>query len=70
MQRDDVKFEQMISFRPKLEDGLIAEPEPTLRDMVFDYYCGKLNDIDKATVATEQYIGVIYDKFGSFRGAV
>jgi hypothetical protein len=64
----DVQFEQMLStrplpvrFDPLSPDG---EPEPCLRDMVFDYYCRKYpNNVERAQAATKSYTDGLHAKF-------
>lgn len=54
-----VKFEQMISYHPDVSiprDGTYID-QPTLRDMIFDYYCGVFkNDADRANKMTKAYL--------------
>lgn len=55
-----VKFEQMLSFRPS-HDALC------LRDFIFDYYCGKLQDTDRANRCTKNFTDSLFEKFGEAR---
>ena len=51
---NNLKFEQMLSHR--------IGNQPTLRDMIFDYYCGQLADVEKANEQTNLYIGLLWNK--------
>lgn len=62
---DSVNFERLLSYRPKL-DGLLAFEQPTLRDMVFEFFCRKYtNDEQRALQATVDYIDAVWMTFGA-----
>lgn len=46
-------FEQLLSTRVMSRPARMEQP--TLRDMIFDYYCGVFKDCDKANAATKEY---------------
>lgn len=53
------EFERMLSARPKFN----GSEAPCLRDMIFDYCCGVLQDVDKANDKTKQYTDQLYSQF-------
>lgn len=59
-----VKFEQLVSFRPRLSNT-VQDSAPCLRDMVFDYYCRKYQDTDKADATTKAYLDAIWEQYGN-----
>lgn len=54
---NNVAFERMLSYRQRI--GL--KDQPTLRDMVFDYYCGELKDTELANDKTKLYIAQLWE---------
>jgi hypothetical protein len=56
---NSIEFERLLSYHLELW----GHEAPTLRDMVFDYYCGQFKDLDKANAATKLYTDEIYKKF-------
>lgn len=50
-------FETVISFHPTFKT---LGDQPTLKDMVFDYYCKTLHDDAKANEATKKYLDEVY----------
>lgn len=62
-----VKFEQLISFRPQTA-ALIYGREPTLRDMIFNYYvAGGVSDPD---ALTKKYIAELFSHFAHMGASV
>lgn len=60
---NDVEFERLLSFRPKLQHQLSFE-QPCLRDMIFDYYCGKYqNQSEKANEVKQAYTDELFKLF-------
>lgn len=59
---DAVKFERLISYRPVLDFQTRFE-EPTLRDMVFDYYVGMYKNSETANDKTKEYLDNVYKRF-------
>ncbi len=51
-----VKFEQLLSHKPKGEQFCI-------RDAIFDLYCGITKDTEKANVKTKQFTDELYRVF-------
>ncbi len=58
---NNVAFEQLLSYKQRI--GL--KDQPTLRDMICDYYCGELRDVDLANDKTKVYIVQLWNKVGT-----
>lgn len=66
MRNNNVDFEQLISFHPSFKS---LGDQPTIRDVVFDYYCKALHDCDKANAETKRYLNEVHEVFSNQRKA-
>lgn len=59
-----VEFEQLLSTRqPYTNRSGHTQDAPCIRDMIFDYFCGKYpNDPHRPNIATKEYTDHLYAK--------
>lgn len=57
---NDVQFERLLSYRPEINAKGGCIEQPTLRDMVFDYYCKLVTNGDEANALTKEYLDEVH----------